>query len=176
MTDAMRFNAGKPELSYTDLFPAAVEGVARTLMYGTQRKRDPYPKWNWMNGTRYLELYDSARRHMVDWLNGEDYDLDALTDGYDLHCLDLAIGNLMRLRQQIADGTGTDDRPCEIRTETEGPVPVPCKGHEFAMSTTPLLDVCIHCHASIERLANGHYKREDGSTHSTWYEANRAKL
>jgi hypothetical protein len=49
---------------------------------------------------------------MVKWLNREDNDPDAAENGFDITHLDFAIGNLMRLRQQIADGKGElDDRP-----------------------------------------------------------------
>lgn len=108
---ALRFNQGKPELHYADMFPAALEGVSSTLSYGTQRKEKPYPRFNWTKGAPYTELYNCARRHMQKWLNGEELDPDAQANGFDICHLDFAIGNLMRLRQQIADGrTDLDDR------------------------------------------------------------------
>lgn len=117
-TQALRFNAGKAELFYPDLFPAAMEGVAKSMMYGCRRAKNPYPPFNWRKGAPYLELYDAARRHMMKWLNGEELDPDALANGFEINHLDFAIGNLQRLRQQIADAAakvpgaeGWDDRP-----------------------------------------------------------------
>lgn len=191
MTDALRFNQGKPEMSYADMFPAALVGVSRTLMYGTQRMRDPYPKWNWRNGSRYLELYDSARRHMVAWLNREDEDQAAQADGWILHNLDMAIGNLMRLRQQISDQTGTDDRPGSTAPPVEfiplapgpyGPFPPSLEpkrcSHDWAPITfdEPLINRCSRCDACIAaNPTNSTYVREDGAIHSTWFGASRAK-
>lgn len=108
---ALRFNKDKRELHYPDLFPAALEGVALAYEFGTKRPNNPYPRFNWVKGAPYLELYSCARRHMVAWLNGRDLDEEAAAQGFNLNHLDSAIGNLMRLRQQIADGNGTDDRP-----------------------------------------------------------------
>lgn len=109
---ALRFNTGKPELFYADLFPAAIAGVAKTYEYGTKRKANPYPRYNWRKGAPYLELYDCARRHMVKWLNREENDPDAAANDFEISHLDFAISNLMRLRQQIADGKNElDDRP-----------------------------------------------------------------
>lgn len=112
---ALRFNAGKPELIYPDMFPAALEGVARVYMYGTQRPVNPYPKFNFTKPAPFTELYNCARRHMVKWFNGEDMDPDAVAAGFDVNHLDAAIGNLMRLRQQIADVPHEDDRPCKVK-------------------------------------------------------------
>lgn len=207
---ALRFNTGKPELSYLDLFAAALAGVARTLMYGTQRERNPYPKWNWRKGDRALSIYDSARRHMVDWLNGQDYDSAALADGWQIHNLDFAIGNLMRLRQQLADGTGEDDRPAKARAVSQveafaaldalktagveipktvgeaiaaaASLPELEKPHEHEWSETMRQDSARRyvwqcaCGAEISLPdETQRYRREDGSTYSTWYEAAHAK-
>jgi len=108
---ALRFDNGKPEMMYVDMFPDALAGVCRTLEYGTKRTRSPYPKFNWCKGAPYSQLYNCARRHMLAFWNGQDLDKDALADGFEISNLDFAIGNLMRLRQQIADGrTDLDDR------------------------------------------------------------------
>lgn len=108
---ALRFNKGKAQLFYLDMFPDATREVVRTLMYGTQREREPYPQFNWCDGAPYTELYDCARRHMQDWLNGAEIDRDADQDKWQVHNLAFAIGNLLRLLQQIQDGrTDLDDR------------------------------------------------------------------
>lgn len=108
---ALRFNGGKPEMHYVDMFPDALAGVCRTFEYGTKRLRNPYPIYNWGKGADYSQLYNCARRHMLAWLNGDEFDRDALADGFEISNLDFAIGNLLRLRQQIADGrTDLDDR------------------------------------------------------------------
>ena len=108
---ALRFNTGKPELIYPDMFPAALEGVARVYMYGTQRPNNPYPRYNFTKPAPFTELYNCARRHMLKWFNGEENDEDAKASGFDVNHLDSAIGNLMRLRQQIVDHPDQDDRP-----------------------------------------------------------------
>ena len=117
---ALRFNAGKPELFYADMFPAALAGVSLVYTYGTNRPIKPYPRYNFMDGAPATELYACARRHMIRYFNGgEDFDPDAVAAGFQVHHLDSAIGNLMRLRQQIADGRkDLDDRPNTLRSTT----------------------------------------------------------
>lgn len=108
---ALRFNEGKAQLFYADMFPDALREVCRTLMYGTQREVKPYPKFNWTKGAPYTELYDCARRHMQDWLNGAKNDRDAEEQKWVVHNLAFAVGNLLRLLQQELDGrTDLDDR------------------------------------------------------------------
>lgn len=109
--NALRFNAGKPEVHYAFMFPAALAGVARTFEFGTKRKERPYPLYNFTKGAPYSQLFNCAMRHALGWWNGHENDVDAMAQGWAINNLDFAISNLMRLRQQIADRMmALDDR------------------------------------------------------------------
>lgn len=105
---AARHDSGKPELSNADVFSVALEGVALNAAYGASK----YAQWNFMQGAKgSLESYNCARRHMVSWLNGEDLVPDAVSAGFDVHHIDAAIWNLMRLRQELVTFPERDNRP-----------------------------------------------------------------
>lgn len=109
--NALRFNAGKPEMHYADMFPLALAEVCRTLEYGTKRPKNPYPRFNWCKGAPFLELYNCARRHMLSWLKGETMDADAKEQGFEINNLAFTCGNLLRLLEQELSGRkDLDDR------------------------------------------------------------------
>lgn len=104
---AMRYNAGKPELEYADTFPIAIEGVALNSSYGASK----YKPYNYKKGAMASQSYGCARRHMLKFWNGEDLVPDAVAAGFNVHHLDAAIWNLMRLRDEITTRPELDDRP-----------------------------------------------------------------
>ncbi len=114
-TTAARFDSGKPELDYCDAFPAAMEGVARVSMSG----RAKYALFNFKKGAKSSrESYNCARRHMLRWYNGQEYVEDS-APGIQVHELDAAIWNLMRLRQELVDFPERDNRPHLVLTHPE---------------------------------------------------------
>lgn len=113
--NAIRYNKNKPELFYALMFPAVLKGLATVYEFGTKRAINPYPKMNWTKGAPASELASCAMRHLLAFWNGEDMDPEATAQGFAVHHLDSAIGNLARLRQQIEDGRADlDDRHARV--------------------------------------------------------------
>lgn len=109
---ALRHDQGKPDLSSVDVFPAAQKGVALNTAYGASK----YEEWNFLKGAKgSLESYNCARRHMLEWFNGEDWVPDAVAAGFDVHHIDAAIWNLMRLRQELVTFPERDNRPSKVK-------------------------------------------------------------
>lgn len=112
---ADRYDSGKPELDYCDSFPVALEGVAKVSMSG----RAKYTLFNYAKGAKSArESYNCARRHMLAWYNGQDWVPDA-APGIQVHELDAAIWNLMRLRQELVTFPERDDRPHMVLAHPE---------------------------------------------------------
>lgn len=108
---ADRHDNGKADLSAVDCFPTAQAGVALNQSYGASK----YATYNFMKGAKNsLESYNCARRHMLKWHNGEDLVPDAVAAGFDVHHIDAAIWNLMRLREELEKFPERDNRPCKV--------------------------------------------------------------
>ncbi len=67
---ALRYNEGKPQLSYLLDFPLAAKGLAARFELGAKK----YERDNWKKGLDNLELIDSLLRHLVKLHNGEWFD------------------------------------------------------------------------------------------------------
>lgn len=87
---ALRFNAGKPEMHYfMFLYPFCAEALGWVQARGA----DKYGYGNWtLGGKPDREYLDAFGRHMAAWTNGVDYDEDTGS----LH-LAQALWNLMNL-------------------------------------------------------------------------------
>lgn len=74
-TESMRFNEGKPMLSYfMRSFPKAAECVARVKELGAVK----YDDGNWTKGNKPdVEYIDSMTRHLAYFFSGEFYDQDS---------------------------------------------------------------------------------------------------
>lgn len=90
MTEALRFNSGKPKLGYfLRSFPKALEAVARVKEFGANKYGDD----NWRLGNKPDEEYiDSLSRHIIAFLQNETYDKDS-----GCHHIGHAIWNLSAL-------------------------------------------------------------------------------
>lgn len=67
---ALRYNDGKPQLSYLLTAPRALAGLASVFEYGASK----YAKHNWQKGLDRDALVDSLLRHLIPILNGESID------------------------------------------------------------------------------------------------------
>lgn len=91
MTEADRFNTGKPELSYMLDFPTAVRNLARVCSQGAKK----YSRDNWKKGGKPdTEYLDSALRHIFAFKAGELFDADCGTQH-----LAHAVWNLLALQE-----------------------------------------------------------------------------
>lgn len=107
---ALRYNEGKPQHHWLDAWMPALNEIAKPFMYGAKK----YGPYNYKKGAPYSENYNCARRHMIKWLNGEDFDTETLeATGEKVSHLAFAAWNIIRLLDEsLEPGPGTvDDRP-----------------------------------------------------------------
>lgn len=108
---AMRFNAGKPQLSFVLSAPEALKGLSKVFEAGAEK----YSRDNWKLGLDTNELIDSAMRHLLAYANGDELDLDPETsraeNGYTgLPHVDQALWNLFVLAEQYRTFPGIRPR------------------------------------------------------------------
>lgn len=106
MTQAMRFNKGKPKLSFLLEAPHAIEAYSRVCEAGMEMRG--YPRGNWKKGLPYTELVDSTMRHLKDFMNRKEVDDGA--DGTNLPNIYLAMWNIVALVEMIHTHPELDDR------------------------------------------------------------------
>lgn len=97
---ALRFNQGKPELSYVLDYPRATEAVCRVMEYGANK----YARDNWKKGGKPdSEYLDACLRHMYADKSGEHIDPES-------NCFHLAhaIWNLLTLLELNRGGVSID--------------------------------------------------------------------
>lgn len=71
---ALRFNEGKPKVSYMLQFPVVMEAIGRIMEFGACK----YADGNWKKGGKPDQEYlDSGLRHLLLWLDGEQFDKDS---------------------------------------------------------------------------------------------------
>ena len=97
---AMRFNTGKPELSYVLSAPYAIAGLAEVFAFGAVK----YERDNWKKGLPQEKVCDSLLRHLTAYMNGEELDLNeagkADKDHSGLHHLDHILWNALVMADQ----------------------------------------------------------------------------
>lgn len=67
---ALRYNEGKPQLSYILDANYAIEGICKVMEFGATK----YERNNWKKGFPKEKLADSLLRHLTKFLNGEELD------------------------------------------------------------------------------------------------------
>lgn len=67
---ALRYNEGKPPMSYVTDFPNALWGIAMVMEQGSHK----YPRDNWKKGLSVDNYIDSLMRHLLDLKDGLKYD------------------------------------------------------------------------------------------------------
>lgn len=98
---ALRYNQGKPPLSYILAFPDALRAFARVCAYGARK----YNAFNFVKGAPTSQSVDSLLRHLSDWQNGQDIDPESGE-----HHLAHVLWNALRLCQEALCRPDLDDR------------------------------------------------------------------
>ena len=103
-----RANAGKPDLSLVPLH--LLEPVARVFMHGRDRKKDPYPAWNWAKGMPWTVPFACMLRHAAAWFRGQTLDPESGQS----HVAHVIANGFMLLHYEASFPAG-DDRPTQFQ-------------------------------------------------------------
>lgn len=97
---ALRYNEGKPQLSFLLDAPLAMEGLARRFELGAKK----YERDNWKLGLSNKELIDCLMRHLLKFANGEfeseEFDKNGNSLGRHPH-IDAVLWNAVVLSEQF---------------------------------------------------------------------------
>lgn len=104
---AMRFNKGKPKLSFVLEAPNAIAAFSNACEKGMLRG---YTRGNWKKGLPFTEVVDSLMRHLMAFQNG--VELDDGKDGTGLPHVELVMWNAVALVEMVATHPELDDRAC----------------------------------------------------------------
>jgi hypothetical protein len=100
-----RYNGGKPALSLLLECPHALSGLASTLEFGMAK----YSRGNYLRGLPHTEIVDSLMRHLVDYMGGQELDVDS-----GLRHVDHVLANALFLAELTARHPQLDDRSEEV--------------------------------------------------------------
>lgn len=102
MAEAKRLNTGKPQLSYALTFPHALACFAKVCEKGAEK----YDRGNYLKGGKPASEYaDCLLRHLSDWQNGQDIDLESGNNH-----LGHVVWNALALCDFVLSGNCIDDR------------------------------------------------------------------
>lgn len=125
------FGAAKPNLSYVP--PTALLMVGQVMANGASK----YGPMNWRDAPVTNRTYiDAAFRHMLKYLDGQDFDEES-----HLHELAHAAASLMIVLDAKAQGSLIDDRP------TVGMAPAFIRNHTKPIGKTPSNDPSTPVHS-----------------------------
>lgn len=114
MSDALRFNTGKPELGYIFTFPRALAAFAKVCMYGASK----YRAYNYLRGAPLSQYVNCMSRHLAAWMSGEDIDTgnpdDPNDNGSGQPHLAHVVWNALALCEMALSQPHRDDRPCTV--------------------------------------------------------------
>lgn len=139
---AKRFDQGKAQLRWMDAWPDALAEVAKTFAYGAEK----YGPYNYKKGAPFSQSYDCARRHMMKWFNGEQFDQETFErTGQKVSHLAFAAWNILRLLDESLSPAGgtVDDRPQAflmppgLQPVKPPPAPYEVKPHEDRFEEAP---------------------------------------
>lgn len=99
MAEALKFDAEKPRMELLPTAPLVM--ISEILTFGSKK----YASHNWRGGFDYSRLIGAAFRHLTAFNDGEDLDPESGKS----HMAHLGCCNMFLL-EQIAKGTGNDDR------------------------------------------------------------------
>ena len=102
---AMRFNAGKPQLSYMLEADVAMKGMCGAFAFGAIK----YERMNWKKGLPVIEIMDSLLRHMMAVANGEVLDADSGLPHVDHITCNAVFLATFGLREEVDKGPDTRD-------------------------------------------------------------------
>lgn len=98
LVEGTKYDNGKPKYSTVPIH--AMNQVMQAFTYGANK----YEAYNYSKGMDYTRYIDATLRHINAWLLGEDIDESGNTH------LSHAVASLMMLMDNIAIGSGTDNR------------------------------------------------------------------
>lgn len=94
----LRYNDGKPELSFILEARHALTGLARVLEHGAKK----YSRGNWRKGLPHTEIMDSMLRHIAAYMSGEDIDPESeLPHADHILCNALFLSEIIRTHPQL---------------------------------------------------------------------------
>jgi len=86
------------------LFPwVAAREIVKVMMFGAIK----YAKYNWMKGLNYSRVWDSSKRHLDEWWDGEDNDTETGLS----HLAHAGCCIMFLLTYTVLKMTFLDDRP-----------------------------------------------------------------
>lgn len=99
MSKGTKADNSKPQLN---LIPSeALTGMAKAFMYGAKK----YNRFNFKKGLEYTRLTDAAMRHILQFLDGEEQDVESGEDH-----ISHALASLAMLKYMMANRPEMDDR------------------------------------------------------------------
>jgi hypothetical protein len=104
MSNAPKYDGGKLPMHLIP--PAFLRAIAAVLAFGAKK----YAAWSWTKGKEWSKDYSAIQRHLSDWYDGIDTDIES-----GLPHLAHAACDLMFLYVAQLCGFGIDDRPTAVR-------------------------------------------------------------
>ncbi len=114
-----RFNTGKPKITFNLSGKEVQAGEAAVWEAGAKK----YSRGNWLKGTPWTDSCDSALRHIMAFLAGEDLDPETGLPHVDhLVCSAKIISNSFHTRKDLDDRENVDETSNQVHSKpTETP-------------------------------------------------------